>query len=285
LATGSRNTNKTNTMKFNFTKGFIVLLAVTLSYSACKKSTIVKPSASINQPNPDLVAKQIAASLYKSLTGQMGGSNINDGIKAPANLVKRNNKTLNDVSSLCGYTLDTAYSSYTTVADTDYWVSTKFIFTNTCSASSVDGYAVYDSVKTETKNGGFVNSCINIQKYNVNALDNTFKLVSCNGSINTTVWNTTYATTNAAEIYHALGCNYNLQGLKINLSKTIADITEGTATYTAYTHDIDATTGAQGVIINYTGNIVFEGNYTAKLTIDPGHIYTINFLTNTITPQ
>lgn len=272
-------------MKFNFTRGFIVLLAVMLSYSACKRSATVKPVSTINQPDPDLVAKQIATSIYRSLTGQMGGTNINDGIKAPASLVKRSSKTLNDVSSLCGYTLDTAYSSYTTVADTDYWVSTKFIFTNTCTASSVDGYVVYDSVKTETKNSGFVNSCINIQKYNVTALDNTFKLVSCNGSINTTIWNTTYATANAAEVYHALGCNYNLQGLEIDLSKTVGDITKGTATYTAYTHDINAATGAIGVTINYTGNIVFEGNYTAKLTIDPSHYYTINFLTNTITPQ
>jgi hypothetical protein len=272
-------------MKRNLTRIAIALIAVTFIFSACKKSESgIKPTTS-PKPNPDAVAKQIALSLYNSLSGKMGGTNINNGIKAPASVTKRNSKSLDAVSSLCGFTLDTAYSSLTTSADTSFWTSTKLIFTNTCTTENVDGYAVYDSVKTEISNPKFVNSIQNIQKYKVVALDNTFKLVSCNGSINTTIWNTTYTTPSATGTYHELGCNYNLQGLTIDFSSGAANITKGTAPYTSYTKDVDGTNGAVAVTINYTGTIEFLGNFKAKLTIDPNHFYTIDYLTNTITPQ
>ena len=271
-------------MKHNLTRIAIALIAVTFIFSACKKSESGIKPASTPKPNPDAVAKQIALSLYNSLSGKMGGTNINDGIKAPASVTRRNSKSLNSISSLCGFTLDTSYSSLTTSADTSFWSSTKLVFTNTCTTTNVDGYAVYDSVKTEASTAKFVNSYQNIQKYRVVALDNTFKLVSCNGSINTTIWNTTNATTSAAGTYHALGCNYDLQGLTIDFSSGTANITKGTAPYTSYTKDIDATTSAEGVTINYTGTIEFLGNYKAKLTIAPNHYYTIDYLTDTMTP-
>jgi hypothetical protein len=268
-------------MKRNLTRIAVALIAVTFIFSACKKSESGIKPANTPKPNPDAVAKQIALSLYNSLSGKMGGTNINDGVKTPASLTRHNGKSLDAVSSLCGYTLDTAYSSLTTSADTSFWTSTKLIFTNTCTTTNVDGYAVYDSVKTEARTSAFINAYQNIQQYNVVALDNTFKLVSCNGSINTTIWNTTYATSSAEGTYHALGCNYNLQGLVIDFSSGTADIKKGTAPYTSYTKDV---IGTQVVTINYTGTIEFLGNYKAKLTIDPGHYYTIDYLTNTITP-
>ncbi len=268
-------------MKFKITSVLLVTLAIALSFTSCKRSQTVAPTTTW-KPNPDLVAKEIASSLYKSLTGQMGGTNVNDGIKAPASLVKHSSKSLNDVSSLCGYTLDTAYTSWV-ARDTDFWTSTKLVFTNTCTANSVNGYIVYDSVKTEVRNSTFINSAINIQKYNVTALDNSFKLVSCNGSVYTKIWNDLSATSTAKEVYHEIEATYNLQGLKINLTNTQGDITEGTATYVSYSKDINPQTGIEGVIINYSGKIEFEGNYKAKLTIDPGHLYTIDFQANTIT--
>src|ERR1700743_842621 len=190
-------------MKSKFTSVLVVTLAIALSFTACKRSQTVAPTATW-KPSPDQIAKQIATNLYKSLTGQLGGTNVNDGIKAPSSLVKHGSKTLNDVSSLCGYTLDTAYTSWV-ARDTDYWTATKLVFTNTCSSNSVDGYIVYDSVKTEVKDASFINSCINIQKYTVKALDNSFKWVSCNGSIYTAIWNDQSATANASEIYHEIG--------------------------------------------------------------------------------
>ena len=269
-------------MKRNLTRIVVALIAVTFIFSACKKSeNTVKPT-NTPKPNPDAVAKQIALSLYNSLSGKMGGANINDGVKAPASLTHKNSRSLDAISSLCGYTLDTAYSSLTTSNDTTYWSSTKFIFTNTCTTTNVDGYKVYDSVKTEARTTAILNAYQNIQQYNVVALDNTYKLVSCNGNINTTIWNTTYATSSTEGTYHALGCNYNLQGLVIDFSSGMADIKKGTAPYTSYTKDV---VGTQVVTINYTGTIEFLGNYLAKLTIDPGHYYTINYQTNTITPQ
>lgn len=270
-------------MKRNLTRIAIALIVVTFTFSACKKSeTGIKPT-NTPKPNPDAVAKQIALSLYNSLSGKMGGTNINDGVKAPASLVRHNGRSLDAVSSLCGFTLDTAFSSLTTSADTNFWASTKLVFTNTCTSENVDGYAVYDSVKTEVSNPKFVNSIQNIQKYKVVALDNTFKLVSCNGSINTVIWNTTYTTASAVGNYHELGCNYNLQGLVIDFSSGKANITKGTAPYTSYTKDVADASDGTAVTINYKGTIEFLGNYKAKLTIDPNHYYTIDYQANTIT--
>lgn len=271
-------------MKLNLTRALIVLLAVVLTYSACKKSEN-KPTTTATQANPDAVAKQIALSLYKSLTGQMGGTNINDGIKQPASISQnRSGKMLNSVNSLCGYTLDTAYSSYTTAGDTDLWMSTKFIFTNTCSKNKVNGYSAYDSVKTEVKNATFINSYINVQQYIVTGANSTFTLVSCKGNITTSISNTIYPAGTSIGEYHTMDCVYYLSGLKIDLSGATGDITAGTATYKSSTDDITDATGGAGVKAAYTGNIIFLGNHTAKLTIDPKHYYMINFLTQTITP-
>ena len=72
-------------MKLNLTRIFIVLLAVVFCYSACKKAA-TKPASTSPITDAD-AAKQIALSLNQSLTGQLGGTNINDGAKAPSSIV------------------------------------------------------------------------------------------------------------------------------------------------------------------------------------------------------
>lgn len=271
-------------MKSKLTRVLIVLLAVTLFYSSCKRSETIKPITAA-QPNPDAVAKQIAMSLYKSLTGQMGGTNINDGVKVPASFTTHNGKTLDAVSSLCGFTIDTAYSSYTTVRDTDYWQSVKFKWKNLCVLNNnVNGFTVYDSIRTNASNAAFLNSYTNIQQYNAVALDNTFKITGVDGRIRTWTSATTNASATVKGEYHALECDYKLIALVIDLSGTTADIKGGVATYTSSTKDIDQATGVSGVTMNYKGNIIFLGHQKAKLTIDPKHYYTIDFSNNTITP-
>ena len=272
-------------MKRNLTRIAIALIAVTFSISACKKSETRVTPVTTPQPNPDAVAKQIALSLYNSLTGQMGGTNINDGIKEPSSIASHNGKSLDAVSSLCGYELDTAWQNYSVVNDTTYWTSSKFNFKNLCVLSqNVNGFAAYDSIRTNVSTSAFLNEYTNVQKYTAVALDNTFKVTGVNGSIFTSIANTVYPTGSDVQEYHTIVCDYNLVALVIDLSGSTADIKGGVATYKSSTKDITAGSNQQPVVINYTGNIIFLGNHTAKLTIDPKHYYTINFLTKTITP-
>ena len=275
-------------MKLNFTRALIALSVVTLSYTACQKSA-TKPSTTTKTTtattaNEDALASTMAVNIYKSMTGGFGGTNINQGMTAPQSVIQKTGKLqLDAVSALCGYVVDTTYSSTTDVNDTTKFMSTKFKFVYECVLSpSVNAYSCYDSVFTQAYNKTFVNTTDVIQDYNVVATDGTFKLFACDGRIichNSTLLN---PTATAIQVYHAINCDYKIKGVIVDVKSGVADITAGVATYVCSTNDIDPATGPSGVAINYTGNIVFLGNHLAKLTIDPGHVYTINLLTGTI---
>jgi hypothetical protein len=60
-----------------------VALAGIVGYTSCQKSTVKTTPPPVNYNS---IASQIALSLNNSLTGQYGGANINDGVKAPASI-------------------------------------------------------------------------------------------------------------------------------------------------------------------------------------------------------
>jgi hypothetical protein len=187
---------------------------------------------------------------------------------------------------LCGYVVDTTYSASSTVNDTTKFMKTTFKFVYLCVAGSkVNGYSCYDSVFTQSYNKLFVNTSLSIQDYNVIASDSTFTKFLCDGRIVGNSYTLVNPTATAIQVYHALKCDYKVYGAAVVVTNTIPDIVAGYCTYVSSTNDIDPATGAEGVVINYTGNIVFLGNHLAKLTIDPNHIYTINFVTGTITAR
>jgi len=273
-------------MKLNFTRALIALAVVTLSYSACQKSG-TKPATATKTATPvnvDALAVSMATNFYKSMTGGFGGSNIGNGMQAPSAMVKNNNKfQLDAVSSLCGYVIDSTYSNTTNVNDTTNWVSTKFIFVYKCLlGSKVNGYSCYDSVFTQSYNNSFVNTVDDIQNYNVIASDGTFTKFLCDGTIFCNNSESTNATANAPQVYHAIACDYKLLAVAVDVTAGVPDIVAGFCTYVTSTHDIDATTGASGLIMNYKGSITFLGNHLARLIIDPNHVYTINVLTGAI---
>jgi hypothetical protein len=229
------------------------------------------------------LASQIALSLNNSLTGQYGGASINDGVKAPAGLNSGKSSKAIFALPLCGSKIDTNYSSYTTSGDTIKWLSGQLNFTFTCSNTSVDGYNVYDTLRTEVHNSKFVNEYTNAQNYTFKKIDASSS--SLNGYIRTLISATTYPTTTVSyNIYHAMSCYYALSGLVVVNTNGVTDITAGTATFNSKTSDIDQQTGAEGFMANYTGSLTWIGGHKANLTIDPGHKYVIDFTTNTITP-
>jgi hypothetical protein len=257
-----------------------VALAGIVGYTSCQKSSVTKTPVPVDY---NALASQIALSLNNSLTGQYGGASINDGVKAPASLTS--GKTGKELFALpvCGSKIDTNYSSYTTAGDTIKWLSGQLNFTFTCSNTTVDGYNVYDTLRTEVHNSTFVNEYTNAQNYAFKTIGASSS--SLNGYIRTLISTTTYPTTTVSyNIYHAMSCYYALSGLVIQTTNGVADITSGTATFNSKTSDIDQQTGASGVMANYTGSLTWIGNHKADLTIDPGHKFVIDFTTSTITP-
>ena len=266
-------------MKFCI-KHYIALLSiVAVTYSSCNKVQ-TKPASS----NENTAASQLSLSLYKSLTGQYGGNNINDGVKATSaihlSVRKTGANTLsssNNVQSLCGYTIDTAYNYSVAANDTTKTFTGTFKFVNTCSASTVDGYSVYDTVSNTEQGTKFINNYINAQYYTVQALDKTYKLVSANGYIFAEASSLLYATATAKSQLNALNSKYYLTALTIDVTSGTADITGGTSTFNASINSPD------GTITSYQGTLVFLGNHQAKITFSTGKSYMVNMLTGQVT--
>ena len=271
-------------MKLNLTRIFTLLLVVVFCYSACKK-TVTKPVSTSPITDAD-AAKQIALSLNKSLTGQLGGASINDGAKAPYSIVAgKNTKTVNSLNPLCGYVIDTAYSHLVLPGDTTEWLSGKFHFVYNCSSSYVNGYTVYDSLKVENYSPTFLDEYTNIQNYTFKATDSTYQSSTLNGSIVTSSSHEAITPPKIQNQYTLVECNYQLKGLLIVNGSGTTDITAGTATFTSYVEEVNGPVGTQGYFANYAGSIQYIGNHQAKLIITGGSTYLINFVTGSVTQQ
>jgi len=271
-------------MKLNLTRIFIVLLAVVFCYSACKKAATKPVSTS---PITDIdVAKQIASSLNQSLTGQLGGTNINDGAKAPSSIVAgKKTKTVNSLNPLCGYVIDTAYTHLVLPGDTTEWLSGKFHFVYNCSSSYVDGYTVYDSLKVENYSPTFLDEYTNIQNYTLKATDSTYKSSTLNGSIVTSISHEGITPPQIQNQFTSVDCNYQLKGLLIVNGSGTTDITTGTATFTSEVRESNGPVGSKTYVVDYAGAIQYLGNHQANLIITGGHTYLINFITGAITQK
>jgi hypothetical protein len=269
-------------MKLNTTRIVTLLLIIICCYSACKKSaTTTTPAGQMSEAD---AAQQIALNLNKSLTGQLGGTSINDGIKAPSSITtNRKTKTLNSLNPLCGTVVDTAYTSSLTFGDTTQWISTKFHFVYNCGSSYVNGYTVYDSLKSENQSHKFLDQYTNVQNYTLKATDSTYVASTLNGSIVASIAHYSYSAPNVQSQFTSVDCNYQLSGLAIVNANGGTDITKGTATFTSEVRDTNGPVGSKGYLVDYAGSIQYIGNHQAKLFITGGHTYLMNFITGSVT--
>jgi hypothetical protein len=272
-------------MKLKFT--IVILIGVAFVYSACKTSQIT-PTAKTTDLSA--LSSQIAMSLYKSFSGQYGGANINNGIKAPSGLgASRRGPAINGIYDYCGITIDTSYNTPTTAGDTAKVSSGHFNFVYTCSINGLDGYIVADSLGFSATTSNSSNIVKNAQNYTVKALDQTFKLVSMDGNIGTKIY---YAKINPASHAitesHDLTTQYILNGVKVDLSGTVGDIITGTASYTTVATDVDATTSATGNVSGYHGLITYSPGHMATVTLQINSTgetktFSVNMLTGATT--
>jgi hypothetical protein len=271
-------------MKLNHTIKLALLVAIIFCYAACKKSAN-KPSTSGQMSATD-AAQQIALSLNKSLTGQLGGTNINDGIKVSSSIaIKNNTKTVNSLNPLCGFVIDTTYTHLVTPGDTSEWLSGKFHFVYNCGSSYVNGYTVYDSLKVENSSPSFLDEYTNVQNYTFTANDSTFVASKLNGSIVTSISHQGFSSPNVQNQFTSVDCNYQLSKLLINNASGSTDITSGTATFSSEVRNSTGPVGAKVFVVDYSGSIQYIGNHEAKLILNGGNTYLVNFSTGAVTQQ
>lgn len=277
-------------MTKNFTRIFLSLSAIVMLYASCKKETVKKNTAATTDYKA--LSSQVATTFYQAITGQYGSVDVSKGIKSPfkANAAHKG-LTLNDVPSLCGFAVDTTYN-YTVVSpgdpgyqftDTTKTYHGNFHFVYTCTAGIVNGYDVTDSVSYNASTFNFRSASSLAQHYIVKALDQTYKVVSMDGTLS--------ARTNENKIGEEVNSysitTYTLTGLKVDFSSGIADIVSGTSTF--HMHILPPTSiGVPPpyiVYIDYYGIIEYLGNHKAKLTINPGgKIYLVDLITGVATP-
>lgn len=272
-------------MKLTYTRTLFLLAVVIGCYTACKKSPL-KPITTATTPTDyKALSSNIARQFYKSITGQYGGTDVSQGITLSSkfNFAAHKGLTINSITPLCGFVVDTTYN-YTIgadpIKDTVKTFFGNFHFTYTCDANQVNGYIVRDSLVNKQIHALYINDIFMVsQNYTVKALDQTYKLVSMDGSIRSLI-----GTGNGEALTsHSLASTYILSGLRVNFTSGTADITSGIVTFHTTLADV-AVFSYINNIINYDGTIEFLGNHKARLTINPGMVYIVDLITGVVTP-
>jgi hypothetical protein len=269
-------------MKHIFKYFLVVLMVVTGLYSSCKKDSANDTSK--NGLNAADLSKQIAISLYKSLSGQYGGANINDGIKAPLGISPgHGGPKVNSVNPYCGLVIDTSYNFNQVVADTIKGYFGHYKFTYNCTDNVLDSYYLDDSI-ANTVNAPLYTATYKLtQKYFVKALDQTHKLSSVEGSIGFSSHASLANATHGPSQYHNTDSQYILHGVKVDISSGTADVVDGSASFSAQISNLDSGTGFNN---NFTGAITFLGQRNARVTINLSNetkIYIVNMITGQVT--
>src|SRR6185437_15371210 len=273
-------------MKLNLIRTFLLLSAFIVFYTACKKNT-VKPIVTQAATDYKALSSRLAVTFYKSITGRYGGTDVSKGIKSPFGTNTAGHKSVFSTSPLCGFAIDTSYN-YTVpdpvqIFDTIHRYHGRFHFVYTCTGGVVNGYDVDDSVRNEVSDYGYFDNVYAVgQHYTVKAHDQTYKLVSMNGSLNSDV-NDVGAFNESGSYFLA---SYSLTGLVVNFASGTADITGGTTTFHVkylLGWSIGIPPQYQQPTI-YDGTIEYLGDHKAKLTINPGHVYIVDLITGVVTP-
>lgn len=251
------------------------------------KTNVVKPVATTT--NTQAIAQQIATNLSKSFSGQLGGGNVGLGIKAPYAVTKKG-PVVNGIYDLCGTGIDTTFNSTVIRHDTTFVNTGGLHFVYDCGSAGPNGYHLTDSVNLASAGTTFFNSSTNVQKYIVKALDNTYKLISIDGTINVTNHISTLSGNTTTE-YHDFVTQYIFNGVTADVSGVVGDFLTGTASYTTTQTDYASKYGSTPPTVTvYHGLITYLGNYTATITLQINSTgvvttYKINLLTGVMTQQ
>ena len=248
-------------MKFNFTRALLCLTAIVFSLTDCKKSTLSPLPATTDVHNLDSLASQIVSGYMQSLNGKIGNININDGIKAPTKFTANNKgPVLFSTQPMCGYMIDTAYTTSIIAGDTTKLTSGNFNFIYTCSTNYLDGYKVKDSVEVKQVATGFYTDYKYGEDLTVKALDNTYKLVSVAGNSSIDTYSGNSSPENSSSRFVRTHQGYNFFDTQVDLS-TGKPYYKGEASFIINATDIN------GKYVSYTG-IMFFGRTKVILNVE-----------------
>ena len=291
-------------MKLNLTRLIFTIIAGAVCFTACNKESVktTVKSTTVTDPN-QAIAVKLAVGFYKSVTGAYGGADLKNGIKiSSVGPVNKKGPVLLSINPLCGFEFDTTADYTLKVNDTTrYHYGGHYSFTYTCSSVSPDGYQNNNNFFNTLRTTNTLDTLAIIQKYNVKALDNTYKLVSLNGTMETRETNqifngpyynylpTVRINTNATYDY----AQYVLTDIRVYVSSGMPDITSGTATFNDY-HDVQNQYNTNVDYFNmYYATITFLGNNLAHIEVKvatdfgpplntPTYVYMINVVTQQV---
>jgi len=256
----------------------VLLVGVSLTYTACKKLSDGSPQ----EVSTKAVSSQVALNLAQTLYSGFGIFNINGGLNSPGNIGVSRQKLrlnlsrgwiLNDLNSdpTCGMSVDTTLNYSTTLDDgSTASVSGPIGFTFLCTNNVPSGFKVSDNLviaESTTQLSATYKLGENLTLQSLNPLDNNSSL-SLGGtvSLSTNIQYKTGSKQTTSESY-----NYDFTSVIIDNS---GNIDSGTATFS--TKGVNASG-----VWNYQGTVVFLGNNNVKITIN-GTVYNVNLQTGVV---
>ncbi|MFI5160415.1 MAG: hypothetical protein ACHQHN_04020 [Sphingobacteriales bacterium] len=267
-------------MKRKFILIILLLAGVSLTYTACKKSS--------NKPTVDAktVSSQIALNLAQTLYGGLGGFDISNGLSATASINRKQlmakrqqmilklngGKQINDIGSdiSCGLTADTTLNYSVTDNGVSESIAGTLGFTFLCTNNVFSGFNIHDNLTITAKNTTLSGTYKLIENLTAQAQDptNVNSSITLGGTFSMSD-NISYVNpkSTTSEAY-----SYNFSTpLLIDSS---GNIDSGACSFTTSGSNASGTW-------NYSGTVTFLGNNNVKIVIN-GASYTVNLQTGTV---
>jgi hypothetical protein len=257
----------------------LLLAGVSLTYTACKKSSS-KPTL-----DAKTVSSQIALNLAQTLYGGLGGFDISDGLSATASINRKqlmakrqqmiqklSGKQINDTGDdiLCGASEDTTLNYSATVDGTSATIVGTLGFTFICTNDEFSGFNIHDNLTVGEKSAQLtatykLNENLTAQAVNSSDINSSFTLGGTFSMSDNISYVNPKSTTSESYSY-----NFTTP-LLIDDS---GDIDSGVASFTTSGSNASGTW-------NYSGTVTFELNNMVKITIN-GTTYNVNLQTGTV---
>lgn len=272
-------------MKSPFKITLALLVCTMCLYVACKKGETL-PAENKAAVNTADISKQIASSVYLSISGELSTSGSLKTNGAPGGLVTM------DTNHGCGEVVTTPTNKTTVSGDTTRTYTGNSIFTYMCNGYfnngyNIDAYTLSDTLKTIETGSGFANSYYLTLNYVVKTTDASYTYITIGG--------TTSTSSHVSKIKGSVTTGYDDFSTAYTLNNIAAQrtgaanpvIVLGRVDFNTTTADQDAVTNPAGSTAAYSGYILFLPDNTAKLYFKNSDgsytVYSDNLLTGVIT--
>lgn len=261
-----------------------IFAVATVAITSCKKNSVAPATSADGEIDVTVAAKQIGVSFSKSFNGIYGGAKLSDGIKTPSG-IKSGRLKVNSIEPYCGYVIDTTDNFTYQVVDTTKNVDSKYKFIYTCSANTLDGYVLTDSVTYTDKGPLFINKYLIAQNYIVNKAADDYSLVSMHGSMGNRFVEKVLNESGAVIDTKNNHTEYTFTDVKVNTNGL--GVVSGTVAFNASLSETVVGVKTKTYRGSFSGTMTFLGNNQAILVITykgKTQKYTFDLITYDQTP-